>query len=284
MPQPSTYTILATTSDVFLTGSTPNRSGTSADTTLTLTGTGFDQTTSVALVAANGTTYPANKISIDLPTQITATFAAGTVPAGVYTIQATKPGIQPAILSNALTIDQGGNANLKTDIVLPSFMGRHALATIYVEYTNTGDVAMPAPLLTLTGTQNPFLTLDPTRLTAGLWTLALPAGFSHSIELLGSGATPGVLQPGETMRVPVYYAGQQQPWTGSSINFQPHSHDPGQQHPHRLELAQRRLASSRHRHDDLVGPLPRPHRADRQNLGRLRQPDRHGRQLPGTAR
>ena len=123
VPQPSTYTILATTSDVFLTGSTPNRSGTSADTTLTLTGSGFDQATTVELVAASGTVYPASTTSIDLPTQITATFAAGTVPAGVYSVEATKPGVQPSKLANALTIDQGGEANLKTDIVLPSLDG-----------------------------------------------------------------------------------------------------------------------------------------------------------------
>ena len=221
VPQPSTYTILVTTSDVFLTGSTPSRSGTGVDTTLTLTGSGFDQTTSVDLVGTNGTVYPATSSSIDLPTQITATFAARSVPAGVYTVEVSKPGVQPARLSNALTIDQGGGANLKTDIVVPSFLGRHALGTIYVDYANTGDVAMPAPLLTLTGTQNPLLTLDSSRLAYGLFTSALPDGFSHSIEMLGGGATPGVLQPGETIRVPVYYAGLQRPWdfSQSGISF-----------------------------------------------------------------
>ena len=42
-----------------------------------LTGSGFDATTTVALVAANGVAYAANQVSIDLPTEITATFAAG---------------------------------------------------------------------------------------------------------------------------------------------------------------------------------------------------------------
>ena len=218
VPQPGSYTVLATTGDILLTGSTSNRSGTSADTTLTLTGWGFDQATSVALVAADGTVYPASTTSIDLPTQITATFAAGTVPAGVYSIEASKPGVQPAVLSNALTIDQGGARNLKTDIVLPSSMGYHAPATIYVDYANTGDIAMPAPLLTLGGSNNrPLLTLDQSLVVPGLWTsLVLPQGFGNSVELLGSGATPGVLQPGETMRVPVYYDGQEAPWTSVS--------------------------------------------------------------------
>jgi YD repeat-containing protein len=54
---------------------------------------------------------------------------------------------------------------------------------------------------------------------AGLWTSStLPEGFGNSIEVLGSGATPGVLQPGESVQVPIYYAGQQQPW-GSAFSF-----------------------------------------------------------------
>ena len=34
-----------------------------------------------------------------------------------------------------------------------------------------------------------------------------PAGYSQSVQILASGATPGVLAPGESVRVPVYYAG-----------------------------------------------------------------------------
>jgi len=206
---------------IVLKGVTPGHLGNGADMVLTLSGAGFDSTAQVELVAESGTAYPATQVSIDLPTQITATFAAGMVPAGVYSVQVAKPGLSPAVLPNALTIDQGGQSNLKTDLVLPSVLGRHQPGTIYVDYTNTGDVAMPAPLLVLTGTLNPFLTLDPTRVVAGLWTSALPDGFSHSVEILGSGATPGVLQPGETMSVPVYYAGLQQPWDFSktSVTF-----------------------------------------------------------------
>jgi hypothetical protein len=35
----------------------------------------------------------------------------------------------------------------------------------------------------------------------------MPEGFSHSVQILAVGNTPGVLQPGESFRVPVYYAG-----------------------------------------------------------------------------
>src|SRR5439155_9473543 len=88
--------------------------------------------------------------------------------------------------------------------------------TIYAEYRNTGDAPMPAPLLTVsaeqTGRQGALLTLDASRLVEGFWTAAVPEGFAHSVQFLASGGTPGLLQPGESRCVPVYYAGWQQPW------------------------------------------------------------------------
>ena len=34
-----------------------------------------------------------------------------------------------------------------------------------------------------------------------------PAGYANSVSFIGSGATPGLLQPGESETVPVHYAG-----------------------------------------------------------------------------
>ena len=49
-------------------------------------------------------------------------------------------------------------------------------------------------------------------LSSGFWTSAIPKGFSTSIRMLASGEQPGLLMPGETIRVPVYYAGWLKPW------------------------------------------------------------------------
>ena len=51
------------------------------------------------------------------------------------------------------------------------------------------------------------MTLDQTLQTFGFWTSATPKGYAQSVEFLASGKTPGVLQPGESVTVPVYYAG-----------------------------------------------------------------------------
>ena len=90
---------------------------------------------------------------------------------------------------------------------------------------------MPAPILDVTISQThangvtdqkALLTLDPSLVAQGIFSRPIvPAGFSNSIQLLASGATPGVLQPGESIQVPIYYAGWQQPWDFTYPTVQP---------------------------------------------------------------
>ena len=213
---PSDYTLEVFASDVFVTQVTPNRHGDAAPAVLTITGAGFDATTLVELVAADGTAFGASQKEADSFSQITATFAVNTVPPGTYSVRVSKPGGDSDTLTNVFEMVSGGQARLETNLIAPTVILYHGVSTIYVEYRNVGTVAMPAPLLVLTATQNgqegAFLTLDSTQLVEGSWTSADPEGFSHSIQILASGDTPGVLQPGESFRVPVYYAGWQQPW------------------------------------------------------------------------
>ena len=61
----------------------------------------------------------------------------------------TKAGGLTSTLPGAFTVTAAGMADLVTHLILPSQMGRHISSTIYVEYANTGNVAMPAPLLVL---------------------------------------------------------------------------------------------------------------------------------------
>ena len=90
---------------------------------------------------------------------------------------------------------------------------------------------MPAPLLVLyappevvdgqTIINKPLLTLNPALVVSGYWTSAIPEGYSNSVEILASGnEVPGWLEPGESVTVPVYYAGMQQPWNFAETSFQ----------------------------------------------------------------
>src|SRR5262249_30715483 len=112
----------------------------------------------------------------------------------------------------------------------PATLGYHIPDTLYLQYSNTGDLAMPAPIIEVTITQThangttdqkAVMTLDPSLVKQGFWSTTVPAGFSSTIQILGSGATPGVLEPGESVQIPIYYAGWQQPWDFQYPDFQP---------------------------------------------------------------
>ena len=131
-------------------------------------------------------------------------------------------------MENGFEVIEAQQARLETHLVLPQWFGRHAVATIYAEYKNTGNVAMPAPMLVLMsgdpdGSDKPMLTLDPTKVMRNLRTYTMPAGASHTAKFLADGddeASPGVLQPGESGRMPVYYTGLQQPWNFSDTKVE----------------------------------------------------------------
>jgi RHS repeat-associated protein len=215
VPQTIAYSFSVQDQGIILSGVTPALASTSADAVLTLAGAGFDSGTTVVLIASNNTVYAASSVEVDSYEQIKATFAAGTVPAGLYSVQASSSDAGSAVITNALTIAAAGQPKLVTDLVVPGVVGYHEASTIYVEYSNLGQAAMPAPLLLLTATQDgtnhlALMTLNASIVNQGFWTSAQPLGFTHSIQILASGATAGVLQPGESFRVPVYYCGWQQ--------------------------------------------------------------------------
>ena len=165
------------------------------------------------------------------PTQLTATFSLANVPQGTYSVVVQQDVSLSSTLAGSFTVTGSGMADLVTHMILPAQMGRHIASTIYIQYSNTGNVAMPAPLLVLQAPPEvidgqtiinlPLLTLNPALAVSGYWTSAMPAGYSNSIEILASGKVPGWLEPGESETVPVYYAGMEQPWsfTETSFNF-----------------------------------------------------------------
>jgi RHS repeat-associated protein len=218
VPTASGFTLRAVSSDVHLTSVTPNQYGAVNNATVTVQGAGFVAGTQLALVdGSNNVIATPASLGIDSYTQMTAAFNLAGVPTGQYSVRVTAPSGDSDVIPNAFRVTVSGNAHLETHLIMPGFMGRHGIATIYVQYANTGSAAMPAPLLLLRssdpdGSDRPLLTLDQSRVTAGFWTSALPDGFSHEIQIFASGATPGVLNPGESFTVPVYYAGLQQPW------------------------------------------------------------------------
>ena len=120
------------------------------------------------------------------------------------------------LLSSSVATVQGAPPNLQTSIDLPPILGYHHAAALQVHYTNSGTVAIPAPILVVSAVQNgiqgAFLTLDPTLAGLSFASSTIPSGFSSSVEILANGSTPGVLKPGESETVPLYYGGWLKPW------------------------------------------------------------------------
>ncbi len=202
-----------------------------ADAELVVTGTGFLPGVQVALIAENGTAYTPKSVVLDTLTRLTLPFDLAGIPAGGYALR-VQDGSNAAEVP--FTVLAGvEEPSFETDLILPSQLGRHATATIYVQYTNTGSVSMPSPLVIVTATDKALLTLDVGRVKEGFWTSAQPVGFSDTIRFVANGEIPGTLAPGETRQIPIYYAGLLQPWdfSDNSVNFKTRYILPGNDAP-----------------------------------------------------
>ncbi len=206
---------------LFLTDITPVHHGNAASATVTLSGAGFDATTTVDFVGTNGTVFPSDGIELDSAASLRLSLNLSNWPAGIYTVRADK-GTATERLPNAFEVVQGGNSHLTARLIVPSVVGFNIpiRQTIWIEYRNDGEISMPAPLLALRGDHGARITDDPA--------LAVPrAGFgqipgvSDTVQVLGLGSssTPRVLQPGESGRIPVYYLGLSGPVAYPQLTF-----------------------------------------------------------------
>jgi hypothetical protein len=211
-PPPGDFTIRAD----FFTGIgidsiTPGRTGNSVPATVEISGFGFSTETAVRL-RQDDQTYLASDVAVVSPTLLLADFDLPAIPAGIYQLELTDNGSVAALPFEVLS---GGTANLVTSLVAPSRVGRNTTSTIYVDYENTGDVAMAAPLLVLRGTDRAQMALQQTaslRIVPSFWTSADAPDFGDTVQFLGSGRTAGVLHPGESVRVPLTFIGLGRPW------------------------------------------------------------------------
>jgi RHS repeat-associated protein len=112
---------------------------------------------------------------------------------------------------------------LHTNLILPGTLYPFGVATITVEYENTGPLPIDSPILVLRSdfddpNLKPIMTLDASIVPTGFLTSATtPDGFSDTIQVLASGRIPGLLEPGEKRQVPVYLVG----FSGKLVFHQP---------------------------------------------------------------
>jgi RHS repeat-associated protein len=241
----STYTLLAQGSTFTATDLTPRVVGNGQSDTLLVTGvfplayqtSGAYQ---IQFVSGSGSTYPASPLYLE-PTSLgvtsgsnsnvngtmtmSVTVPAGSLPAGTYSVRVVDSLGDMQSLDSALTVTEGGAGLLKTNLSIPRFISYYQAATLYVAYSNIGTAPLAAPILVLTAVlgskQGALLSLDPADAGLGYDSSTTPAGFSQTVQFLASGTVPGVLEPGESVTVPVYYGGWLVPadWYGNTVSF-----------------------------------------------------------------
>jgi YD repeat-containing protein len=192
----------------------PMYQGKAAAATITLTGDGFTQATQVEFLASDGTPFGPTKTTFVSSTQCLVTLDLPNWPVGTYDVRAANPGVAPYTLAAAFQVFAGIGPKLDVNLIAPQAVRINRRDTLWIEYRNTGDAPMPAPMFTVHGSENALLTVDPAFATKPIPADSLPAELTDTVLAwpTGSGATPGTLQPGDSGRIAVYYRGLRQPW------------------------------------------------------------------------
>ena len=212
---------------VMLDRMTPDQHGNAPDTVLTLFGAGFTPEAQVDLMRDGAVILEAQQTDYISGTQFSTTFDFDLVDPNDYQIRVT---VDDSYDELPFMLVQAVGPKLETNLIVPSRVGYHNPATIWVEYANTGDTAMSAPLLVIGAKQNGYeraiiapaygsfsggLLMWEAPKPRGFWTYAMPEGYANTVQILASGDTAGLLQPGEKKKVPIQWAGWQKPWNFS---------------------------------------------------------------------
>ncbi|MCM0593810.1 MAG: CARDB domain-containing protein [Gloeotrichia echinulata DEX184] len=117
-------------------------------TTITISGSKFSTDDVVSLVAADGTQRTASRVWWKNSTELWATFDLQGLTTGLYDVK-VENGAQTATLDDAFTVSNGAIGNLTVSVDAPSALRPGQAGVVTVNYANTGETDIVAPLLTL---------------------------------------------------------------------------------------------------------------------------------------
>jgi RHS repeat-associated protein len=207
---PAPFTLSARPGSVLLKEVNPSRFGRQAPITLDFVGNGFSDNTTVELIATDGTAIPITDTNVISDTELTATVNAPALDGGSYDVRVSKSGFSYT-LAYPLTVIPGVGPRLEAKLVVPSSVRTRGAQTGWIEYKNTGDAPMPAPLFRVSTAGTAYITTDPDLRTNPTWP---PPGATDTVTAWatpnwwsGHDALPGTLQPGESGYITFYYLG-----------------------------------------------------------------------------
>jgi outer membrane protein assembly factor BamB len=187
------YTITARYVDQYLSDIAPSSAGNTGAVTITLQGLGFLEGMEVELAGPDLPVLTPAEINVASPTQLLARFDLSDATLGDYDVTVIWPDHTQDSLPGAFEITSGIGPRLEAHLDPPELVRPGRSYTLWLQYQNTGDADLPAPLLTISGNTSLALESD---------------GMSGDrVQILGIGHSalpenPGV---GESRRIPVYF-------------------------------------------------------------------------------
>ncbi|WP_208492147.1 putative Ig domain-containing protein [aff. Roholtiella sp. LEGE 12411] len=184
---PADYTIEADVLDFEILDIGTKRGSNLGQTTITISGSKFSTDDVISLVANDGTGRTASRVWWKDSTELWATFDLQGLTTGLYDVK-VENGTQTATLDDAFTVTNRAIGNLIVSVDAPSALRPGQGGIVTVNYANTGDTDIVAPLLTLVA-ENANLRLPEQTESVG-----------STLQFLGidSEGPAGILAPGES--------------------------------------------------------------------------------------
>ncbi len=227
----SAYTLRAEASPLLVSHISPDRYAGTDPVTLSIRGAGFDDETSVRLIGPDDSEYlPSGVRSISSST-LAVTLPAGNWPEGYYDVHVSKLALDDQIITTRVTeafefihgeMISANVGTFRATLIIPSAVRAVGRNTLWIDYENTGDIPMAAPLLTVEASDGALITLDSDERAVPTdprgWP---PPGVDPKVDVLaiGSELQPSVLMPGESNRIPIYYLGLTAPVEVEDVTF-----------------------------------------------------------------
>jgi len=188
-----TYTLRASYVNRYLSDLLTRTAGNGGQVDLSIRGLGFEQGMNVKLEGPGVPSLTAEFVKAGSTADLIARFDLTGTQVGVYDLVVTWPDSYSETLESAFTVTPGIGPRLEVELEAPLAVRAGRKYTAWLEYKNTGDADMPAPLFSVRS-NTPISTRQDS--IDGL-----------RIEVLGVGGSgsPEVVRVGERCRIPIFF-------------------------------------------------------------------------------
>ena len=193
----NTYEMTSESTEMVITGVSPNTLPSSGTTTLVISGAGFGETNEVVLSTA-ADNYRVQSIAKDTSGNLIATVDCSTLTAGATYGVCVESGEKTAALDGAVTVTKAeGKGELRTDFDFPEITRQGRVGIGFICFSNVGSADMPVPIYHIFSTQSDMLFSLSDKMDT----------MTNSLYAVGvSDCFPkGILKAGESGRIPIYF-------------------------------------------------------------------------------